>query len=154
MAKITEDTIKKLPVKFGRFSSGDETCSLTVKLDREVFTAACGDSPALVRMAVEYICCGTQCDAELIWDPNAVNDVPGQTKLTGMDVDRVEFEGIAKIPGIHVTRRAIRFSMQFELAAIEHEALLKMSCREGVLTLRRRGPLKDEDGDESNADEE
>lgn len=154
MTKITKKTIQQMPCKFGRFGSGDETCSISVKMDREGFAAACGLlSPADQFMG---ICCGTICDAELRIDFNAQRDAGGQAKLKGMEDDYTTLASRVKLPSGKVSARSCSMQLTFQLSELNDsqvESLLRMSCRDGLVTLRRKGALEaakreSDDGDD------
>lgn len=148
MTKVTKTTMQHIPARFGRFGSGDETCAIGVRIDREKLLNIGGGEGAYEHFA--HIVCGTRCDVELRVDPNGAQDAPGQGKL--LDNGQLVFKGEAVIPSGSIGRRAFGCTLQFNLDGTDHETLLKMSCREGTLTLKRRGEMPDKRRGDSGED--
>ena len=152
MAKsgVTKTSIKNVPVQMGRFVLGDETCSISIKLSRETMESCCGGMDPVSHF--DHVVCGKR--VKVTAAPS--DDADGQ-QIMGAWAEGEAFTGEAKVKSGGIGRKRFTFTAQFDLSELEEEdraRLMALASRSALVTLHRKGELRDGRSKVSTVDEE
>ena len=143
-AKAKDELSLDVPVKYGRFGTGDHSAAISVQIDR----AQMGYAQA------EHFLCGSRLAATLVLDAHAGKDVENQEQFAQASTVEATLSATIDIPSFRATPRRFTAQLSFARKEVDLGQLAQFAERAGRLGGYRLGPSggkKDdehEDGDQ------
>lgn len=114
-----------VPVAFGRLGASHGTVRIGASIDRGKMELAIADS----------LFSGGKLGTVLLRDPNARADIAGQSLMDCAATDKLE--GVAKVGGYKVTRKAFTVSLRFAESEVDVARVVQFASSRGSVILRR-----------------